>query len=66
MFKKLFSKILCFFQILCGFVIFYGNRWKIFFLEVATLLTIKFPTKCVFQPSRSKSVGEDTFLAAET
>ena len=29
--------------------------------------TIKFPTKlCVFQPSRSKTMGENTFLAAKS
>ena len=52
-------------QIVCGFVLFFsGNRWKIFFLEIGALLAMKFPTKlCVFQPSRSKTVGEDTFLA---
>ena len=37
------------------------------FLEIAALLAIKFPTKlCVFQPSRSKTVREDTFLAAKS
>ena len=37
------------------------------FFEFAMLLAIKFPTKwCVFQPSRSKTVGEDTFFAAKS
>ena len=37
------------------------------FLEFNKLLAIKFTTKlCVFQPSRSKTVGEDTFLTAKS
>ena len=29
-----------------------------------TVYAIQFPTKCLFQPNRSKTVGEDAFLVA--
>ena len=36
------------------------------FLENFVVCAIKFPTICVFQPCRSKTVGEDTFPAAKS
>ena len=50
------------------FVILCSYFWKEIennFLETAALVAIIFHAKwCAFQPSRSKTVGEGTFLAA--
>ena len=65
--KKVFLFFQVFFNCLWFCVIFLWKQIKNNFLEFATLLAIKFPTKWwVFQPSRSKTVGEDTFLAAKS
>ena len=62
-FFSFFYKILCFYAIVCGFVLyFYGNWWKIIFRRSA-LLAVKLPSKLgVFQPSGSKLWEKIHFL----
>ena len=63
-FLKLFPQILCFYTIFCGFVFVFLETDENNFLGYFAVYTIKFPTIwCVFQPCRSKTVGEDTFPA---
>ena len=48
-------------------IIFFWKQIKNNFWETLAQLAIKFSTKwCVFQPSRSKTVGEDRFLAVKS
>ena len=57
--------ILRFYAIVCGFVFFFsGNRRKYFCWRLQLYWQLNSLQNDVFQPSRSKTVGEDTFLAA--
>ena len=52
---------ICFFT-----VFFYWKQMENKKIKIVMVYVIQFPRKwCLFQPSRSKTVGEDTFLAAK-